>query len=468
MDVELEATSRRITFGGSGPAQAPGPAPAVTLSRGATIRIASLAADGPLERLARQAALVAGTELAVSLRADRPLPFGDHAAALRDASAEALLVQPGNGPADQLVDLVEAFRAGCPDQHPAPRVLLAGGGAVRARAALGEHAVETLPDLRSPEGQAALRDRLREMRRGSSRPGIVLRDEAVERAALTLARERGTDVVVLDSSGRSTSIVHATPGGTLTAVHELGLGSGSGSDRVVARAGLDRVRRWIPWPVDAPSLLERVFNRTRWPDAVPVTPLALALEVALAHEAVAQSIAQAAECGIAVERFSRAPAVFLVGRVALLPRPAQSLLIAVDALEPRAVTTVFRERAEALLAQAALDLAGQGEAAELTEQQEVLALVVPVTSRRRASVRFVAASERSDERVLPGAFYVVPRTGPIDVSSSAGGIRGRGMAGGMGVVIDARGRPVPMPQRDAERIPLVARWYGAVGALAQA
>ena len=442
--------------------------PSVKLSRGGAIRVASLAADGALDRLARHAALASGAEIAASLRADRPQPFGERASVLREVSADVLLVQPGSGSGEDIVELAEAFRAACAHQHPAPRVLLTGGGGAltRTRAVLAEHAVETLPDLRSTEGQAALRARLREMRRGPHQD-VVLRDEAVERAAVTLARERGTDVVVLDSSGCSTSIAHATPGGTLTAVHELGLGSGSGSDRVVARAGLDRVRRWIPWAVDAPSLLERVFNRARWPDAIAAAPLALALEIALAHEAVSQSIAQAAECGIPVERFSRAPAVFLVGRIAQLPRPAQSLLVAVDALEPLAVTTVFRERADALLAQAALDLAGHGEAAALAEQQEHVALVVPVASRRRAVVRFVAAWERSDERVSPGAFYVLPRAGPIDVSSSGAAVRGHGIAGGLGLLIDARGRPVSLPQRDAERIPLVASWYAAVGALGQ-
>ncbi len=439
------------------------------LSRGVAVRMASLSGDATLDRLARQAALASGAEVAAALRADQLLPFGERAAAFRDASADALLVQPGRGSSDDLVDIVEAFRAGCPDQHPAPRVLLMGEGGAhgRVRAALGEHEVETLPDLRSPQGHAALRARVREMRRGAN-DDVVLRDEAIERAALTLARERGTDVLVLDSSGRSTSLAHATPGGTLTGVHELALGSGSGSDRVVARAGLDRVRRWIPWAVDAPSLLERVFNRARWPDAVAATPVALALEVALAHEAVSQLLAEAAESGIAVERFSHAPAVFLVGHIAQLPRPAQSLLVAVDALEPLAVTTVFRERADALVAQAALDVAGHGEAAELIEQQELVALVVPVISRRRASLRIVSAWERSVERVAPGAFYVVPRSGPIDVSSPGAGVRGHGVSGGLGLLIDARGRPVPLPQRDAERIPTVARWYAALDAFGSA
>lgn len=468
-DVQLEEASRRLSFPRGGTGHAPDTPTSITVSRGLPIRIASLSSDAALDRLARQAALASGAEIAIGLRSDQPMPFGERASSLRDASPEALLVQPGSGTGDDLVELVEAFRAGCPDRHASSRVLLIGEGGASGRVArvLRDHALESLPDLRTPEGRSALTSRLRDMRRGG-RNGVVLRDEAVERAALMLARERGTDVLVLDSSGRSTSIVHATPGGAVSAAHELALGCGSGSDRVVARAGLDRVRRWIPWAVDAPSLLERVFNRTRWPDAVAATPLALALEVALAHEAVAQVLAQAAETGIAVERFGRAPTVCLVGRVAELPRPAQSLLVAVNALEPRTVTTVFRERADALVAEAALDVAGHRANADLTEQQELVALVVPVTSRRRATLRVMGAWERSEERVSPGAFFAVARTGPIDVSSGSAGVRGHGVAGGLGIVIDARGRPVTLPQRDAERIPTVAGWYAALDAFGSA
>ena len=49
-----------------------------------------------------------------------------------------------------------------------------------------------------------------------------------------------------------------------------------------------------------------------------------------------------------------APRIVLTGRLADLPRAAQSLLVALDALEPRAVATVSRERADGLVALGAL------------------------------------------------------------------------------------------------------------------
>ena len=33
------------------------------------------------------------------------------------------------------------------------------------------------------------------------------------------------------------------------------------------------------------------------------------------------------------------------------------------------------------------------------------------------------------------------------------------------VIVDARGRPLELPPRDAERLPAIARWYSALAAL---
>src|SRR5204862_25840 len=100
---------------------------------------------------------------------------------------------------------------------------------------------------------------------------------------------RGTDALVVDVSGGSTSLVCAGVDGSIVAAHVAPLGSGVAADRTVVRAGLDGVRRWIPWSIDAPTMLERVFNRARWPDAVAAEASALALEIALAHEAVSDA-----------------------------------------------------------------------------------------------------------------------------------------------------------------------------------
>src|SRR2546426_471994 len=284
---------------------------------------------------------------------------------------------------------------------------------------------------------------LRAFRRGADQD-LTLRDELIEDAARSLAASTSGDALVIDVSESSTSCVLARPG-ELEAAHIVPLGLGAAADHVVARAGLDRVRRWLPRPVDAPALLERVFNRALWPGALPATESALALEMALAREAIAHALRDAEYAGLDVAAMRASPAVLVTGRAASFPRPAQTLLVAVDGLEPTALTTVFREPDDG--------------------RAERIALVLSISPRRSATVRLTHAGGRAEHRVARGAFMLVPISGDVDVSVKGARVKGIAHAGALGVLIDARGRPLVLPNRDAERIPAVSRWHATLRAL---
>jgi hypothetical protein len=71
------------------------------------------------------------------------------------------------------------------------------------------------------------------------------------------------------------------------------------------------------------------------------------------------------------------------------------------------------------------------------------------------------------ERVARGALLLVPTSGTVELRMS-GGASGRSTAAvslDLGVVIDARGRPLEIPPRDAERLPTLARWHSALATL---
>ena len=139
-----------------------------------------------------------------------------------------------------------------------------------------------------------------------------------------------------------------------------------------------------------------------------------------------------------------APAILVTGRIASLPKSGQSLLVLVDGLEPRAVSTVFREPDEG--------------------RAERIAMVVSVVPRRPAKMRIVRASGRSIARVDPGSFGLIAIGEDVEVAVNGAGIRGHGRSGELGVLVDARGRPLSLPERDSERIPTVARWHAALQA----
>jgi len=439
---------------------------------GGRVRVAVLAAPGTaLEGAARRGFLASGASVALWLRSNDGSTFAERAGVLRLLRPDLVVVLAGDPRhADAVVGLCEALRAGCAEQSPVPRAVVTGDSRTthRLHGALAAFGVEVLPDPRRPEGQAALVGRVREFRRGAN-AGLVLRDEALETLARALARVAGAPALVVDVSGASTSLVRSTPPGVVTAIHATGIGVGRGADSVVARAGLDGVRRWIPRATDAPGLLERVFNRARWPDAVAVDPLVLSLEIALAHEAIAHAFADATSAGFPVAELRSAPVVCLTGRAAELPRPAQSLLVAIDAIQSTVLCSILRDNEDALVAIGAIAAAGLAEGGidqAIGAHHRPLALVAPF--ERGATLRIVSGGVRRDENVERGSFRTLAVEGTVELVAKGTRLRGRGVAGPLGLVLDARGRPLALPVRDAERIPVVAAWFASVGALGPA
>lgn len=437
---------------------------------GGVMRVAVLAgADPTLERGLRRAVLASGAELVLLLRTNDPRTLVERAGALRDARPDLVLaLVTDRRETDGIVDLIEALRLGCADRWPAPRVVVAGEAhaALRLKAASVGFAVELLPDPRRPDGISAFAHRGREFRRGTD-PNVVLRDEALEELARLVAAH-GSDVLIVDVSGGSTSLVRASADGTVTAAHVAPLGLGIAADRTVVRAGLDGVRRWIPWAIDAPTLLERVFNRARWPDAIAAEASALALEIALAHEAVSHAVADAASAGIA-EPLRDAPMTIVTGAAAAFTRGAHTALVAIDGLASPKPTTLHRDHDEALVALGALAArirAGGGDPSalvtdELARRLVPLAFIVPVVPGRKSKLR-VNGAERAEDPLVPGAFFSIAHRGEADVAVTGSSLKAHGAAGDLGIIVDARGRPLLLPSRDAERIPALVRWFAAL------
>lgn len=484
VDVALEARVRRWTIDeAEGHAQlvehsivgpdepTPDGGDVLRVTSGGVLRVAVLAGpEAQIEQVLRRVVLASGALLVQVLRSNDPRSFVERATALREARPDLVLaLVTERREADGLVDLVEALRMGCAERSPAPRVVVAGEpqSTLRLKAAAAGLAVEILPDPRRKDGIAAFAHRARDFRRGTD-ASVVLRDEALEELARLVAAH-GNDALVVDVSGGSTSLVRASADGSVIAAHVASLGCGVAADHTVGRAGLDAVRRWIPWAIDGPTLLERVFNRARWPDAVAAEASALALEIALAHEALSHALADAGAAGITAP-LRDAPLSIVTGAAASFSRAAHTALVAIDGLASPRPTTLHRDADDALVALGAIAarirMAGGDGAASVTDELArrlaPIAFVVPVTPTGRRGKLLVGGHAYDEEPVVPGAFFSVAHRGDVEVELSGPSLKAKGAAGELGVIIDARGRPLVLPPRDAERIPTLVRWFAAL------
>ena len=381
-------------------------------------------------------ALAAGVHATLVVPADERGAIVELAQAFRDSRLDAVLVSGDARDAKGMALVLDALRLGCAAQRPPPivYVIATPNLAERVRLAARPFALDVLADA------TAAIIALRAMRR--SEGAESLRDEVVEDGARALAASSKGTALVIDVSEDATSCAFAGPDGLIDAAHLVSIGIGTAADRLVAEVGVDRVRRWLPWPVDAPALVERIYNRALWPGAVPGTELALALEMALSREAIAHLLREAMSAGCDVAAMREARSILATGRIASFPRLAQTLLTVVDGLEPTGVTSVWREPDD-------------GRAARMA-----LVLTVP---ERATKLRLVHANGREERRVSRGSFDLLALGGEVDLS--IGRLRGTGNVGALGLLIDARGRPLALPHRDAERLPVVARHHATVGAL---
>ncbi|MEX2046929.1 MAG: hypothetical protein WEE03_07175 [Chloroflexota bacterium] len=457
VEIAHEARTERIPPGSS-------EGPVLRVVPGDVVRVAALLGRDP--RLAPPMALGAlagGASLVGLVGTHDGRNLVERAELLRDAHPDLVVVlAPDRGDASAMVELAEALRLGCEHQRPLPHIIVSADERVRDRIAAScpANPIELSPDVRTAAGREALVARLRAVRR-RAQPDVVLRDEALEAAARAMAAGAKADVVLLDVTGGATSVIHARPDGIVLGIHER-LGVGAAADRVVARAGLGRVRRWIPRAVEAPALLERIFNRARWPDAIAASVLALSIEMALAREAIAHTLADAERAGVSLEAAWAAPLLVLTGRLAQLPRAAQSLLVAIDVFGATGPTLVSRSSGDTLVAAGAL--AARGRVATMPPA-EPIAIVAEMWPRRSATVRVTDASGVVTERVGRGSFLLIPTTGAVEIVMPGTTVRPSAEHLELGVVIDARGRPLVLPPRDAERIPTLARWNAALDVL---
>ncbi len=378
-------------------------------------------------RWARRCALRAGAaELAVEdARHDDGLAA--RAARLRELDPDALLLVGERASARALVDVVEAARAASRGGERKPRVVTAGDDALQAEvqhAAAGELAlIRALPPDRD-EGASAV-ERLRELR---GRPPALAELESRARAlaeadVLVCALERAAIYVAFGS------------GEAVTAMELPAHGMGGGADAVARAVGADSLRRWLTFPLDQASLLDRMANAARrgWTD----DPQAVALRLALAREALALAISRARAL-FAAPALRRPRTIALWGSLLTAAPLAGAVAAVLDGLQP---SGAFR----------------------LLADGEPLALVVAHAPGRSFTVSLTDDDGMHESQIKADVIARLGTSGRVTVRVPNTRLAAGGIAGPLGVVIDARPRPLLLPERDGERLPLVASWSRALG-----
>ena len=324
-------------------------------------------------------------------------------------------------------------------------------------------------------------------------PGAV--GDILQRIA---ARDR-LNAVCVDIGGATTDVFSVFDG-TFNRTVSANLGMSYSISNVCAEAGLDKVLRWVHIDMDERELRNRVKNKMIRPTTIPQSAEALVFEQAVAREALRLAYAQHKEFattlkGVQQQRtvgdlFSQQASgqtivddmrldllVASGGVLSHAPKMEQTAAMLVDSFEPQGFTQLAKDSIFMMPHLGVLASVQPEAAMEVFERDCLVRLGWSVAAKGEGkwgkkcfSYRVSGAVSATGELACGDVALV--RVGPeqevevtvepakeFDLGAGPGKPLTRRVKGGtVGILFDARGRPLMLPENPADRRAAVARW----------
>ena len=320
-----------------------------------------------------------------------------------------------------------------------------------------------------------------------------------------IARRDRINVVGVDIGGATTDVFSVFDG-TFNRTVSANLGMSYSIANVFAEAGMANVLRWVHMDMEERELRNRVKNKMIRPTTIPQTLEALVFEQAVAREAlrlayvqhkafattlkgvqqqrtIGDTFRQKTAGQTIVDNMTLDLLVASGGVLSHAPRMAQTAMMLIDAFEPEGFTTLGKDSIFMMPHLGVLAQVHPQASLEVFERDCLIYLGTCVAAKGQGKAgrpcfryRFrTAAGERSgqmnvgDLRCLPlgdgqtATMTVEPEKG-FDCGAGPGTPVERQVRGGsVGVILDARGRPLVLPGARAESGALMATWVEALG-----
>lgn len=306
-----------------------------------------------------------------------------------------------------------------------------------------------------------------------------------------LARLNGISVLGMDIGGTATTIATVVDEQfDLTIRNDLGLSYNVG--RLLEFTSVESISRWLPFEMDPVEVQNAIYHKALHHHTLPQTREDLLLEQALAREILRLTVAGISpQWPAGPSRLYRdLPPKFhlIVGRGGVLanaPSYGQTALMILDALQPVGVTGLALDKTGLLAPLGAVATANSLMAEQVMERDALLNLgtvVAPVGTAREGEIALTFRIDYQDGRSLEvevpyGSLEVIPlptgQTATLELRPSRRfdvGLGRKGQAGStkveggiVGIVVDARGRPLPMIEDPDEQRDRMQRWLWDMG-----
>jgi uncharacterized protein (TIGR01319 family) len=322
-----------------------------------------------------------------------------------------------------------------------------------------------------------------------------------------IAERDRLNAVCVDIGGATTD-VFSVFGGTFNRTVSANLGMSYSISNVCAEAGMQNVLRWVHVAMDERELRNRVKNKMIRPTTIPQTAEALVFEQAVAREALRLAYAQHKEFATTLKGVQQQRTVgdlfaqsgsgqsivddmrldLLVASGGVLshaPKMEETAAMLVDSFEPQGFTQLAKDSIFMMPHLGVLASVHPEAAMEVFERDCLVRLGWSIAAKgegkfgKRCFAYRVSGAVTASGELTCGDVALV-RVGPeqeveVVVEPASGFDLGNGPSksvtrrlkgGTVGLLFDARGRPLALPENEADRRALVARWAKAWGVLA--
>lgn len=301
-----------------------------------------------------------------------------------------------------------------------------------------------------------------------------------------LAQHYAMNVTAVDVGGATTTLMQAGEGGEFIPMVNSGIGVGPGVGAILEKVGIQRIARWLPFDTSEDELRQYVLNRMLHPHVLPTTQRDLLISQAFAREAIILTMEVAQQ-----NKFAWLDADLILatgGILAHAPKYGQAALMLLDALQPKGVTSLVLDRTMLIAQLGAMATVAPIAAVQVNESDAVthrlgtcvipfgqlpptgeIALRVDIdyTNGRHVTVDVMSgsieiiplpANEQASLSLFPAPTVDVG-LGQGERAKAAEEIDG----GLVGLIIDARGRPLAFPADDKERQARLLQWMQTMG-----
>lgn len=325
---------------------------------------------------------------------------------------------------------------------------------------------------------------------------LMLTADAIGRVVRYLSKVYDPDkgVLGIDLGASYTTIAAGFDGDLNLSVHsDLGLGTSMAG--LLKGSDPDKVLRWLPIELSTTELRDYILNKTLNPETIPVTTRDLHIEYAIARQLIRSALFDArtrwpkgkdVESTLLVPLFE--PILASGGVLSRAPRPGYAALTLLDAIQPIGITTLVLDPYSLMPALGAASAILPMVTVQVLESGSFISLgtvVSPVGRGRhgKPAVHVIlereATGEKLEGRVNFGQLVVLPlpqgEYGRLTLRPERGfdvGFGGSGRAGALrvaggalGLIVDARGRPIELPSNPTTRREVNQKWLWDIGAV---